>query len=114
MAVERAVGGGENSVELHERAELVRLVEIHEAARDAELVLQRDARLEGGDVVRSVEEEEVADLVQVDLRARALFELGEGLDAAKAEGDVERIRELRAESSRGTARRPARELVSLE
>ena len=62
--------GGENPVEPGERAQLAHLGEIDEAARNSELVLQRDARLEGGDVLLAVEKEQVADLVQVDLGAR--------------------------------------------
>ena len=90
------------------------LVEIDEPARHAELVLQRDARLEARDVLLAVEQEQVADLVEVDLRARALAEARERLDAAQADRDVERVGELRAEAARGAARRSARELVALE
>src|SRR5262249_11373034 len=72
VAVERAEGRGEDSFEAGERAELRGLVERYEAARHVVLVLQRDARLERLDVFFTVEEEEVADLTEVDLGTRAL------------------------------------------
>ena len=114
VAVERAVGRGEDSVELHERTELAHLVEIDEAARDAELVLQCHGRLEVGDVAGPIEQEEVADLVEVDLCAGALFEPREGLDAAEPDRDVERVRELSPKAASGAARRSAGELVALD
>ena len=94
VAVERAVGRRQHAVEARERAQLADLVEIDEAARDAELVLERDARLERRDVLCSVEEEEVADLVEVDLGAGPLGEPRERLDAPQPDRDVEGIREL--------------------
>ena len=75
---------------------------------------QGDARLERGDVLGSVEQEQVADLVEIDLGAGPLGEALEGLDAAQADRDVERVGELRAHASCRAARRAARELVALD
>ena len=70
------------------------------------LVLDGDASLEDGNVLQPVEEKQVADLLEVDLTSGPLLEAGERLDAAKAERDVERIRELRAEAACRAARGP--------
>ena len=67
VSVERAERGGDDAVERSERAQLLDLVERDEPARDTELVLQGDARFERGDVLGSVEQEQVADLVEIDL-----------------------------------------------
>ena len=83
-------------------------------ARDAELVLQRDALLEQLDVLRAVEQEQVADLVQVDLLAELLAERLEGPQAAQAELDVDRVGELRAHPAGRLAGRPGPELVLLD
>ena len=114
VAVERAVRRGEHALQPGERAQLADLGEIDEPARDAQLVLQRDARLEGGNVLLPVEEEQVADLVKVDLGARAFAEAGERLDAPEADRDVEWIGELRANPARGPTRRTTRELIPFE
>ena len=114
VPVERAVRRREHAVEPRERAQLAHLVEVDEPARHAELVLQRHARLEARDVLLAVEEEEVADLMEVDLGAGPLAETREGVDAAQPDRDVERVGELRAEAAGRTARRPARELIALE
>ena len=66
------------------------------------------------DVLLPVEQEEVADLLQVDLRTGSLGEADEGLQAAQAERDVERVRELRPHAACGPARRARRELGLLE
>ena len=114
VAVERAVRRGEHALQPGERAQLADLGEIDEPSRDAQLVLQRDARLEGCNVLLPVEEEQVTDLVKVDLGARAFAEAGERLDAPEAARDVEWIGELRANSARGPARRTTRELIPFE
>ena len=114
VPVECAERRGEDALEAGDRAQLVGLLEIDEATRHAELVLERDARLEGDDVLLAVEQEEVTDLMQVDLGARSLAEPHERLDAAQADRDVERIGELRAEPACGTTGRAACELVALE
>ena len=72
VPVERAEGRREHALEPRDRAQAPHLLEVDEAARHAELVLQRDALLERRDVLGAVEEEEVADLVEVDLGARPL------------------------------------------
>jgi hypothetical protein len=113
MSVERAVRGGEHAVEPGDRAQLGDLGQLDEPAGHAELVLQRNALPERGHVFFPVEQKEVPDLVEVDLRARTHAEASEGFDAAQADGDVERIRELRTEAACGAARRAAGELVSL-
>ena len=114
VAVERAVGRRQHAVEAGDRAQLADLAWLDEAARDAELVLERDALFERRDVVGSVEEEEVPDLVEVDLAARPLGEPRERLDAPQPDRDVERIRELGAKAPGGAARGSARELIALE
>ncbi len=114
VTVDRAERRGEHALEPGERAQLADLGEIDEPARDAQLVLQRDARLEGGDVLLPVEEEQVADLTEVDLGPRALAEAGERLDAPEADRDVERVRELRANPARGPTRRATREHIPFE
>ncbi len=114
VAGERAERRGEDAVEPRERAQLAHLVEVEKPAWHPELVLRLNARLERRDVLLAVEQEEVADLLEVDLGARPVAEARERLDAAKPDRDVQRIRELRAEASRGTARGAARELVALE
>src|SRR4029453_3259945 len=83
-------------------------------ARPGGLGLQGQARLEGRDVLGPVEEEEVADLVEVDLGSRPLAEAGESLDAAQPDGDVERVRELGPEPPCRAAGRAACELPALE
>ena len=114
VAVERAVGRRQHAIEAGDRAQLADLAWLDEAARDAELVLERDARLERRDVVGAIEEEEVPDLVEVDLGARPLGEPRERLDAPQPDRDVERIRELGAKAPGGAARGSARELIALE
>ena len=114
VPVERAVGRREDAVEPRERTQLRDLGEIDEPARNSELVLERDARLEARHVLLPVEQEEVAHLVEVDLGAGSLAEARERLDAAQADRDVERVGELRADPTRGPARRAARELAALD
>src|SRR4029450_2854343 len=70
--------------------------------------------LEGLHVIRAIEQEEIADLVEVDLGAGTFSEALERLESAQADRDVERIGELRANAACSTAGRPARELVALE
>jgi hypothetical protein len=65
-------------------------------------------------ILLAVEEEEVADLVDVDLVARALPEPRERLDAPQPERDVQRIRELSTKAAGGAARRSAGELALLD
>ena len=114
VAVEWAVGRREHAIEAGDRAQLADLAWLDEAAREAELVLERDALLERRDVVGAIEEKEVPDLVEVDLGARPLGEPRERLDAPQPDRDVERIRELGANAPGGAARRSARELIALE
>ena len=114
VAVDRAEGRREDSVEPRERRERRGLGRVDHPARHPELVLQRDALLEHRDVLLAVEQEEISDLVEVDLAAGTLGEAREGLDAAKPDRDVQRIRELRPDSSRRAARRAGRERVALE
>ena len=80
MAVERTERSGEDAVEAGERRQLTRLGRLDEAARNPELVLDGDAVLEGRHVLLAVEEEEVADLAEVDVAARSLPEVRESLD----------------------------------
>ncbi len=114
VPVEGAERGADHSVQARERAELVHLVQRDEAARHAELVLEGNTLLECGDVLLAVEEEEVADLVEIDLGAGSFLEAGERFDAAQSERDVERVGELRAETSRRATGRTGGELVPLE
>jgi hypothetical protein len=72
------------------------------------------ASLEGLDVLPTVEQEEVADPFQVDLRPRPCREAGEGIQAPQPERDVQRIRELRPDAAGGSARGARRELGLLE
>ena len=52
--------------------------------------------------------------MEVDLAAGSIVEPLERLDAPEADGDVERVRELRPDAARGAARRAGRERVALE
>ena len=65
------VAGGQHVVDLQQRAQLLGLGRRDHPRGDAELVLQRDVAREGLDLGLAREQEQVADLVQVDLPARA-------------------------------------------
>ena len=110
VSVERGEGCRQYSLEPRDRAQALHLLEVHESTRYAVLVLQRDALLERRDVLGAVEKEEVADLLQVDLRARPLREVRVRLDAAEPERDVQRVRELGSHSSGRAAGGAGREL----
>ena len=112
--VERAERRREDPLEPGKRAQPPRILDSHDAARQSELVLKRDAPLEHGYILGAVEEEEVADLVEVDLGSGALAEACERLEAAKAEQDVQGVRELGSNASGGATRRARRELGALE
>ena len=114
MPVERGEGCRQHALEPRDRAEAPHLFEIHESTRHAVLVLQRDAPLERRDVLGAVEEEEVADLLQVDLCTRPLREVLVRLDAAEPERDVQRIRELGSNTAGRPAGGAGRELRPLE
>lgn len=77
VPVERTECRREHAVEPRERREIGRLFRRHDAAGHAELVLQGDRAPERHDVVGPVEEKEVADTTEVDLRARSLVEVVE-------------------------------------
>ena len=64
--------------------------------------------------VGPVEQEQVADLVQVDLLAELLPEPLEGLEAAPAELDVDRVGELRPDAAGRLAGGPGAELALLD
>ena len=114
VAVESAEGRREHAVETCERGEPARLLGIDHATGDAELVLERDALLEDRHVLGSVEEEQVADLPEVDLAARTSCELCERLDSTQPDGDVQRVGELRSDPARRTTGRPGRQRVAFE
>ena len=94
--------------------ELMRLARGEEPALDAHAVLELDGLLVGGEVACLGDDEQVADLVQVDGPPRALMEVLEGLEAACAEFDVHRIGELRSDPARSLRGRAAREQPALE
>ena len=64
-------------------------------------------------MVGLVEQEQVADLVQVDLLVELLLERLEGVQASKAQLDVDRVGELGAHPAGRFAGRPGPELVLL-
>ena len=66
------------------------------------------------DVLGLVEQEQVADLVQVDLLAELLLERLERPQAAQPELDVDRVGELRADAPGRLAGGPGPELVLLD
>jgi hypothetical protein len=113
-----AVGGrvrrGQQPVGRDQRREPLRLPHLDHPARHAELVLHGDALLEESDVLGPVEQEEVADLVEVDLLPELLPEGLERPQAAQAELDVHHVGELRPHATGRLARRPGTELVLLD
>jgi hypothetical protein len=80
----------------------------------AQGVLHRDGLDHRVHLLRPVEQEQVADPVQVDLLPRPLPEVGEGLEAAPAQLDVQRVGEHRAYAAGALARRPAPERGAVE
>ncbi len=90
------------------------LLERDEAAGDAELVLQRDRALERVDVLLPVEQEQVADPVQVDLCSGPLREALECFQAPEPDRDVEWVGELSPHPTGRLARRPGGELGALD
>ena len=72
VPVERAERRREHAVEPRQRGQRRGLLERDEPAGHAELVLHRDERLERVDVLVAVEQEQVADAMEVDLGSRAL------------------------------------------
>jgi hypothetical protein len=105
VSVGRRVRPGEQSLVGHERRQATGLLDADHAARDAEVVLQGDVGLEGRHGLRCAQEEQVADLVQVDLLTEQRGEIAEGLQTARSERDVHRIGELRPDAAGSLGRR---------
>ena len=101
VRIGRAVARRQDVLARDQRAELTRLVPGDDARRHAELVLERHAARERGDLGLGGEQEEVADLLVVDLPARPLLEPLVRLEAALGDLDIERVRELDAQAARG-------------
>src|SRR5882724_11528363 len=70
---------------------------------DAEALLQRDARLEGAQVLLVGDEEEIADLLEAGVDAELLREVLEHAEALEGEADFRLRRELGADAARGFA-----------
>jgi hypothetical protein len=104
----------EHVVSLEQWAELPSLVRGQHPRVQAGLVLQRHAGLERGDVVGTVEDEQIPDLLEVDLPTGTAGEVAKGGHAALRDLDVEHIRELGAHATRGPERRSAPELPTLD
>jgi len=92
VPVQRTEGAGQDAVEARQGGKPPGLVRLDETARNSQLVLQRDALLEPPDVLGTVEQEQISDLAEVDLPARALGKAQECLDAAEPYCDVQGIR----------------------
>ncbi len=112
--VARGVGGPGVPVGVDVRVEPAHGVVAEHAALDAALVLHGNGLLEQRDVVGARQEEQVARLLQPDVRARAVREVLVQLQAAVAEVDVRGVGELRAHSPDGLARAAGGELVGLQ
>ena len=91
-----------------------RLLDRDHPALDAHRTLQLGLTLERGEVGLVVEEEEVADLVQVDLLPEVAPEAFEGLEAVLAEPDVDLVGEARPHTTGGSAGRACAERSTLE
>ena len=113
-AVERTEGRGEQAVGVELRHDRERLVDGQLARRNAERMLQLERGAEPLDVARVVQQEQVAGLLELDLRAEALAERGELVDRAQRDADVQLVGELRADPAGGLARRAGRERLALE
>jgi hypothetical protein len=114
VAVVGGVGGGQQAVGRDQRRQRLRFGNLDHPGGHAQLVLQRDVALEGGHRRRGGQEEQVADPVQVDLLTGTLGEAAEGLEAARAQLDVDPVGELGAHTARGLAGRALAELVAFE
>jgi hypothetical protein len=93
VARERAERCGEHAVEPGKRRELVGLAGAHHPARKPDAVLHLDAALERDHVVVRREQEQIADLMQVDLPSRALAEGAPRLERAQPDAHVQLVRE---------------------
>jgi hypothetical protein len=76
--------------------------------------LKRDAALELLDVGFAAEDEQVADLLEIDLPSRPPAEVAERVQAAPGDLDVQCVRELSAYATRRSARGAAPELRPLD
>ena len=114
VPVRRRVRRGEESVGADQRRERLGLRDVDEPAGDPQLVLQGDVLLERLDVLRLFQQEQVADLVQVDLLAERLLERLERAQAASPELDVDPVGELGANATGGLAGGAGPELALLD
>ena len=87
-------------------AEAAGLVDVDHARLDTQGVLQRDRGGEEFDILGPGEHEKVATAVQVDLLAWALREVGEEVERALAEHDVELVGEVGSHAAGGLRGRP--------
>jgi hypothetical protein len=113
VPVPRRPGRGQQAVRLDQRRESLGLGRVDHPAGPAQLVLQRHVLLERLDLLRLVEQEQVADLVQVDLLVELLLEVLEGLETPESELDVDPVGELGTHAAGGLAGRPGPELALL-
>ena len=114
VPVRRRVRGREESLGADQGRERLGLRDVDEPAGDAQLVLQGDVLLERLDVLGLLQEEQVADLVQVDLLAERGLERLERAQAARPELDVDRVGELGAHPAGGLAGGTGAELALLD
>ena len=114
VAVLGREGGGEQAVGGDERGQPARLGRVGHAAGHAEGVLEPHALLEGGDLLRGRQQEQIADPVQPDVLPGLLLEAAERLQAARPEPDVELVGELRPHPARGLRGGAGGEFVALD
>ena len=107
-------GGGQQPLGVDQRREPLGLGDVDHPAGHAQLVLDRHVPLERLDLVGLVEQEQVADLAQVDVLAELTLEGLERPQAPQPELDVDRVGELRAHSPGRPAGGAGPELVPLE
>ncbi|CAB4896689.1 unannotated protein [freshwater metagenome] len=114
VAVTRAERSSQHVVDVGQWRQLACLLRRQHPARHAEAVLQRDAGLEGRDVVGVGQQEQIAHLLKVYIESGPGAESFERIERAQRQFDVDGVGELQAHATRSLRGGPTAKLVGLD